>query len=67
MAAARGGWLPQNVAHLDDVGALRHLVPDVAQHDVFVCGSNGWMNAVEQTLTAAGVPDAQVHIERFSY
>lgn len=65
--AERGGWLPQNLSHLDDVGALRHLVPDVAQHDVFVCGSNGWMNAVEQTLTAAGVPDAQVHIERFSY
>ncbi len=65
--ADRGGWLPQNAAHLDDVTALRHLVPDVETHDVFVCGSGGWMSAVEQTLFDAGVPAEAVHLERFSY
>lgn len=66
-AQRANSWLPQNAAHLSDERALRHLVPDVEQRDVFVCGGDQWMNAVEDVLHAAGVPDAQIHIERFSY
>ena len=25
--------------------ALRELVPDIDQHDVYVCGADGWMDA----------------------
>jgi len=63
----RESWLPAQAAHLSDEAALRELVPDVADHDVYVCGANGWMTAVEHAAVAAGVPAEQVHLERFSY
>jgi ferredoxin-NADP reductase len=66
-ASGRQSWLPQDAAHLDDVEALRQLVPDVANHDVFICGSPGWMDAAEQAVIDAGVPPEHVHIERFTY
>jgi len=63
----RPSWLSQDAAHLGDVEALRQLVPDVASHDVFMCGSPGWVNAAEQAVIGAGVPREHVHIERFAY
>jgi predicted ferric reductase len=66
-ASGRPSWLPQHAAHLGDVEALRQLVPDVANHDVFICGSPGWMDAAEQAVLGAGVPREHVHIERFTY
>jgi predicted ferric reductase len=66
-ASGRPSWLPQNYAHLGDVEALRQFVPDVANHDVFICGSPGWMDAAEQAVLDAGVPPEKVHIERFAY
>ena len=66
-AAARVSWLPQHAAHLGDVEALRQLVPDIARHDVFICGSPGWMDAAERAVIGAAVPPERVHIERFTY
>ena len=66
-ATRRSSWLPEHAAHLGDVEALRQLVPDVANHDVFICGSPGWMDAAEQAVLRAGVPPEHVHIERFAY
>jgi predicted ferric reductase len=66
-ARQRSSWLPEHAAHLGDVEALRQLVPDVANHDVFICGSPGWMDAAEQAVLDAGVPPGHVHIERFAY
>ncbi|MBE3076467.1 MAG: ferredoxin reductase family protein [Actinobacteria bacterium] len=66
-ASARQSWLPEHAANLGDVAALRQLVPDVANHDVFICGSPGWMDATEQAVIDAGVPPEHVHIERFTY
>jgi ferredoxin-NADP reductase/DMSO/TMAO reductase YedYZ heme-binding membrane subunit len=63
----RRSWLPQAAAHLDDVTALRHLVPDVAEHDVFVCGAVPWMEAARDACLAAGVPPERIHLERFSW
>ena len=63
----RRSWLPQQAAHLSDAEALRRLVPDVATHDVFICGSPGWMTAAEHAVVDAGVPREHIHIERFSY
>jgi len=63
----RRSWLPRSAAHLDDVTALRHLVPDVADHDVFVCGAVPWMEAARDACLAAGVPPDRIHLERFSW
>jgi len=63
----QSSWLPQHAAHLGDVEALRQLVPDVAGHDVFICGSPGWMDAAERAVLRAGVPPECIHIERFAY
>jgi predicted ferric reductase len=66
-AIRRLSWLPEHAAHLSDVEALRQLVPDVASHDVFICGSPGWMDAAERAVRRAGVPPEFIHIERFAY
>jgi len=63
----RRSWLPQSAGHLDDVTALRHLVPDVAEHDVFLCGAVPWMEAARDACLAAGVPPERIHLERFSW
>jgi predicted ferric reductase len=60
-------WLPVTAAHLTDSQALRHLVPDVAHHDVYVCGADAWMRAAHAAALAAGVPPGHVHLERFSW
>ena len=37
--------------------ALREVVPDVADHDVYLCGSDGWMYRRPATAAIdAGVP-----------
>ena len=36
----RDSWLPADAAHLSDVDGLRHLVPDVDQREVYLCGSD---------------------------
>ena len=63
----RASWLPAQAAHLADEQALREIVPDVADHDVYVCGADAWMCAVRDAAVAAGVPRANVHLERFAY
>lgn len=52
--------------HLD-AAALTRLVPDIAAQDIFLCGPDELMDAVETALRQAGVPRGQVHAERFSY
>lgn len=63
----RDSWLPLQAAHLDDVTALRELCPDVAEREVYLCGSPGWMAAARRALRAAGVPAEHLHDELFSY
>jgi ferredoxin-NADP reductase/DMSO/TMAO reductase YedYZ heme-binding membrane subunit len=65
--AGRPSWLPQAAAHLSDAGALRELVPDIAEHDVYVCGAEPWMAAARTAALAAGVPAHRIHLERFSW
>ncbi len=66
-APGRPSWLPHSAAHLSDVEGLRHLVPDIAEHDVYVCGAPGWMDAARAAALAAGVPADRIHQERFSW
>ncbi|HYN29923.1 MAG TPA: ferric reductase-like transmembrane domain-containing protein [Dermatophilaceae bacterium] len=63
----RHSWLPRRAAHLSDAEALGELVPDLPAHDVFLCGSPGWLDAARAAVRGAGVPDRQVHVERFAY
>ena len=62
-----GSWLPKGIGQIDDLTALHAWVPDIAERDVFVCGPDGWTGLVGRTLTAAGVPPQQQHIETFAW
>ena len=46
---------------------LRQWIPDIAEHDVYVCGPPEWTASVRRTLHAAEVPAAQVHVENFGW
>jgi ferredoxin-NADP reductase/DMSO/TMAO reductase YedYZ heme-binding membrane subunit len=63
----RHSWLPDQAGHLTDAGALLQLVPDLADHDVYLCGSDGWMSAARKAAVAAGAAKDAVHLERFAY
>ncbi|MGN9807373.1 ferredoxin reductase family protein [Micromonospora sp. L32] len=60
-----GSWLPAGFG--DDAKALRELVPDIAQHDVFVCGPDDWMQSVVRAARHASVPAERIHLERFTW
>jgi predicted ferric reductase len=47
------------------VPALRTLVPDIARHDVYVCGPPALLEAVRRRLRHLGVPRRHIHCERF--
>ena len=61
----RESWLPIAAARWSDAAALERLVPDIALQDVFICGGEAWMEAARLAASEAGVPDSQIHIERF--
>ena len=46
---------------------LRDLVPDLAEHDVFLCGPVPWLDATSTALRTAGVPASRVHAEHFTF
>jgi predicted ferric reductase len=50
-----------------DTETIRRLVPGIAGHDVYLCGPVGLMQSVERHLRDLGVPERQVHAERFAY
>jgi predicted ferric reductase len=60
-------WRPAGDLSASDSEALLRLVPDLAEHDVFVCGPDAWMDAAIAAAVAAGVPTTQLHQERFSW
>ncbi|WP_432753315.1 ferric reductase-like transmembrane domain-containing protein [Streptomyces sp. JL2001] len=47
--------------------ALRNLVPDLAEHDVYLCGPPGMARAATDSLVRAGVPARRIHSEDFSH
>ncbi len=60
-------WAAAAAGDLDDVTALRNLVPDICERDVYVCGPQAWADSVRRAARAAGVPSAQIHIEAFGW
>jgi ferredoxin-NADP reductase len=63
----RPSWLPAAWAGRGDVAALRQLVPDVAEREVYVCGPVAWTDLVLAALRSAGVPERHVHLEHFAW
>lgn len=46
---------------------LRHLVPDVADRDVYICGPEGFGAEVVTAAARLGVADEQIHMEAFDF
>jgi len=59
-------WAPTSSGP-DGTAALLALVPDVAEREVYVCGPDAWMSAALDAARGAGVPDARLHAERFTW
>lgn len=49
-----------------DKEKIARLVPDVVSRDVFLCGPPPMMAGIKKALRELGVPDSQVHYERFA-
>jgi predicted ferric reductase len=71
---ARGGKLHyligRRVELRRDPLDARHLhrnVPDIAQREVYICGPEGMIRTVQQSLRQLHVPAAQIHEEHFAY
>jgi len=64
---APGSWLGAGVGPADDLTALRHWVPDIAERDVYVCGPEGWAEDVRRSTEAAGLPPDRFHVESFGW
>ncbi|MGI5255957.1 ferredoxin reductase family protein [Streptomyces angustmyceticus] len=47
--------------------ALKSLVPDLAAHDVYLCGPPGMTGAARRALRGAGVPRHRIHHESFAF
>jgi ferredoxin-NADP reductase/DMSO/TMAO reductase YedYZ heme-binding membrane subunit len=47
--------------------ALRQLVPDIAAHEVYLCGPPGMADAATAGLRAVGVPRRHIHTESFEF
>jgi predicted ferric reductase len=65
--ASSSSWLPAEYADYADVDALRTLAPDIALHDVYVCGPDAWTVAVLRSARRAGVVPGKLHRERFAW
>ncbi|MFP3991212.1 ferredoxin reductase family protein [Streptomyces sp. E11-3] len=47
--------------------ALRNLLPDLAEHDVYLCGPPGMASSAVIGLVRAGVPEERIHTENFAF
>jgi predicted ferric reductase len=45
--------------------AIRQLVPDAAERDVFLCGPDGLMERARRALLTLGIPPERIHLEAF--
>lgn len=51
----------------DDHIALQRLVPDIREHDIYVCGPDAWARSAADAARRAGVPATHIHLERFAF
>ncbi|MFI1200099.1 ferredoxin reductase family protein (plasmid) [Streptomyces sp. BHT-5-2] len=73
IAAARGARVHYSVdepaGHSTPLTAraLKHLIPDLAEHEVYLCGPPGMTVAAGHALRGAGVPRHRIHHESFAF
>jgi predicted ferric reductase len=65
--AEASSWLPAEYGDYTDADALRQIAPDIAHHDLYLCGPAAWTAAVRSAARAAGVPATHLHRERFAW
>ena len=58
-------WLPESAVRSGH--RLASYVPNIADADVYICGPSAWARSVIGEARAAGVPEEQIHNERFDW
>jgi len=46
---------------------LTSAFPDLLDSDLYVCGPQAWTDLVIRDARAAGLPEVQIHVERFDW
>lgn len=64
-ASTGPGWMPAEDASRGVT--LASVFPDLAESDLYICGPTGWLDLVENDARAAGIPEHQLHTERFDW
>ncbi|QNE46730.1 oxidoreductase [Glaciihabitans sp. INWT7] len=59
------GWMPQPDASRGVT--LKSVFPDLADSDLYICGPTAWLDLVENDARRAGIPEHQLHTERFDW
>ena len=73
IAEARGAALHFLLGPRAEVGEplqtrnLLQLVPDLREHDVYLCGPDGMVGTAREALDTAGVPPYRIHHESFEF
>ncbi|MEZ0093726.1 ferric reductase-like transmembrane domain-containing protein [Streptacidiphilus sp. EB129] len=73
IAAARGARLHHLVGTRAESGEplqarrLLALLPDLREHDVYLCGPDGMVRTAREALDTAGVPARRIHHESFEF
>jgi predicted ferric reductase len=67
----RGGRLheivgPRHRVRLD-ARVLRHIVPDIAERDIYVCGPGGFSSGIAAAAERLGMAKDQIHTETFGF
>ncbi|WP_328323274.1 MULTISPECIES: ferredoxin reductase family protein [unclassified Streptomyces] len=65
-ARGRASWQTEHAAE-DDHIALRQLVPDISEHDIYICGPDAWGRSAADAARRAGAPAKHIHLERFAF
>ncbi len=58
-------WLPESDARRGVT--LGSMFPELTETDLYVCGPTAWLDLVESDARAAGIPQHQLHSERFDW
>ena len=62
---ATPGWMPEADARRGVT--LGSVFPHLSESDLYVCGPTGWLDLVEASAVATGLPTHQLHSERFDW
>jgi predicted ferric reductase len=71
LAGQRGGRVHELIGPRTEVrvdrDALRGLIPDLAERDVYVCGPDGFADRIVRAARGAGVRGDRIHRESFAF